>query len=186
MFPCFSLLFGSLLAQFNAPLSTSDFTNSIDQYSLWFLLIAVGAGLATFLEIALPLAAAERQIKRVREAYLKSLLRQDQTFYDTNKAGELAARLTEDTLTMVGGIGDKVTSSVHYSITFLAGLAIGFARSWQLTLVIFAVVPLIIVVMGFLRLATVGYESAVAKAYAKAGDAANEVFANIRTVVSWR
>ena len=185
IFPCFSLLFGALLADFNSPSIATNFTSTIDTYSLYFLLIAIGAALATFLEIALPLVAAERQIKRVREAYLHSLLRQDQEYYDSNKAGELASRLTEDTLTMTGGIGDKITSTVHYSITFLAGLAIGFARSWELTLVIFATIPLIVVVMGFLRMATVGYEAAIAKAYAKAGDAANETFSNIRTVLAY-
>jgi ABC-type multidrug transport system fused ATPase/permease subunit len=93
---------------------------------------------------------AERQIRRVREAYVNALLRQEVAFYDTNKAGELASRMIEDTLTMSGGIAEKSFASIHYSITFLGGIAVGFARSWQLTLVMFGALPVIMVVMAFL------------------------------------
>ena len=39
--------------------------------------------------------------------------------------------------------------------------------------------------MGFLKNATVSFEARISKAYAKAGDAANETFANIRTVFAY-
>ena len=87
IFPIFSLFFGSLLGNLNN--STAGIEGAVNHFSLIFLIIALAAGVATFLEIALPMMAAERQIKRVREAYLKALLRQDQGFYDTNKGSEL-------------------------------------------------------------------------------------------------
>ena len=106
IFPLFAVTFGSLLGELNNAANT-NLQASIDMYALYFLIIAIGAGVATFLEIALPLIAAERQIKRVREAFLRTLLRQDQSFYDMNKGSELAAGLTENSLTLVAGIGDR-------------------------------------------------------------------------------
>lgn len=102
---CFTLLFGQLLAAFNAP--QTDFVGTINRYALYFFLLAIGAGLASFAE-ALPTITAERQVRRVRTAYLAALLRQDIAFYDTHKGGELAARLTEDALSMVGGSASGV------------------------------------------------------------------------------
>jgi ATP-binding cassette subfamily B (MDR/TAP) protein 1 len=150
IFPGFALLFGDLLSQFNTVTSTDEFVAKINRYALWFLLIAIGAGVTALLENALPMITAERQIRRVREAYVNALLRQEVAFYDTNKAGELASRMIEDTLTMSGGIAEKSFASIHYSITFLGGIAVGFARSWQLTLVMFGALPVIMVVMAFL------------------------------------
>ena len=128
---------------------------------------------------------AERQVRRVRTAYLAALLRQDIAFYDTHKGGELAARLTEDALSMIGGMGAKVTSTLHFTATFVGGLVVGFTSSWQLTLVVFAAVPFIIVIMGFLSRITVSFESRMAAAYARAGNSANETIANIRTVFAY-
>jgi hypothetical protein len=124
IFPLFSLLFGELLNAFNAPSGGgSDFTETINRYALWFLLIAIGAAIAAFLENALIMVTAERQIRRVREEYLRALLRQDVGFYDLNKAGELAARLVEDSLTMSQGIAEKVSGSVRSAFTFIGASA---------------------------------------------------------------
>lgn len=72
-------------------------------------------------------------------------------------------------------VGAKVTSTIHFTATFVGGVIVGFTSSWQLTLVVFAAVPLIMVIMGFLAKLTVSFESRMAAAYARAGDSANEV-----------
>ena len=70
-------------------------------------------------------------------------------------------------MTMIGGIADKTTNSIHYSITFVAGIAVGFSQSWQLTLVMFSAIPVLTIIMAYLKTSTVGFESKIAKAYAK-------------------
>jgi ABC-type multidrug transport system fused ATPase/permease subunit len=100
-------------------------------------------------------------------------------------AGEVTARLSGDTTVYYAGIADKVTGTIHYSITFIAGLVIGFTKSWQLTLIIFAIVPFLVVIMGFLKKVTESFESRVTAAYARAGDTATEVFTGIRTVAAY-
>lgn len=82
-------------------------------------------------------------------------------------------------------MGAKVTSTLHFSATFVGGIVVGFTSSWQLTLVVFAAIPVIIVIMGFLARLTVSFESSMAAAYARAGDSANETIANIRTVFAY-
>jgi ATP-binding cassette subfamily B (MDR/TAP) protein 1 len=185
IFPGFSLIFGELLNLFNDASAGGDFVADIERYALWFLLLSVGAGLFSFLESALAIVTAERQVRRVREAYLRALLRQPVAYFDVNKGGEMAASLVEDTLTLMNGLSDKISSTFKYTITFLAGIAVGFARSWQLTLTMFTLLPLIVIVMGALAFHIRTFESRSAAAYAKAGDAATETFASIRTVAAF-
>ena len=183
IFPLFSLAFGAFLGELTS--ATADIIATINQFALYFLIIAVCAALCTLIETSLPIVAAERQIKRVRVAYLRSLLQQDQEYYDSHKGNELAAALMENSLTMVEGMAEKTTNTIRFGLTFVAGLAVGFARSWQLTLLMFSAIPILAVVIYVMWRFTVGYESAIAKAYAKAGDAASETFANVRTVLSY-
>ena len=132
VFPLFAILFGSLLSAFNGSSFSTTLSN---QYALWFLLIALGMGVCSLLDTTLVMYTAERQIRRVREEYMRALLRQEIAYFDVNKAGEMAARMTEDSLSMSDAMATKMTTSVRYSVTFIGGIAVGFASSWQLTLV---------------------------------------------------
>jgi ATP-binding cassette, subfamily B (MDR/TAP), member 1 len=98
---------------------------------------------------------------------------------------QLATRLTEDSLSMLGGIGPAIAQAIQYSAAFVAGIVVGFVSSWQLTLLVFACVPVMVVIMGFLKRFTTTFASRVAAAYAKAGDCASETVANIRTVLAY-
>ena len=107
---------------------------------------------------------------------------------------------------MLSGLGQPVAQAIQYTSAFVAGIVVGFVSSWQLTLLIFAAVPLceysrmvsfvlgvfimmpfvvVVVIMGFLRRFMSSFETRIAKAYAKAGDAATETFSNIRTVLAY-
>ena len=47
------------------------------------------------------------------------------------------------------GIGDKVGVVVQGLSSFIAGLAIAFWKSWEMTIVVLSLVPLLIVSLGF-------------------------------------
>jgi hypothetical protein len=67
------------------------------RYSLYFLLLAIGAGVATLVEIALPLYTSERQVRNLRREFLRALLRQEAGWHDTNRAGRHSAAEEEGT-----------------------------------------------------------------------------------------
>jgi ATP-binding cassette, subfamily B (MDR/TAP), member 1 len=97
----------------------------------------------------------------------------------------MAARLTEDTITIATGIGDKLTSTVRFIATFVIGIALGFYHSWAVTLVVFATVPAISILMFRLKVSTERYEAAVAAAYARAGDVVKEALSAVRLVLAF-
>lgn len=91
IFPLFTLVFANLLNSFNSP----NLGDEVNTYALYFLIIAIVAGFASYVATALPMAAAERQMAKVRTAYLKALLRQDVGFMDTSQAGGRCPRVLQ-------------------------------------------------------------------------------------------
>jgi ATP-binding cassette subfamily B (MDR/TAP) protein 1 len=75
-------------------------------------------------------------------------------------------------------------AAIQYMCTFLIGLIIGFVRSWQLTLLICAFVPFMIVVGAGMRVSLARLETLAINSYAHAGSIASEVLGNIRAVVA--
>ncbi|KAF7079885.1 hypothetical protein CFC21_084056 [Triticum aestivum] len=76
----------------------------------------------------------------------------------------------------------KLINFMHYISRFLAGFAIGFSRVWQISLVTLAIVPLIAIAGGTYAYVTIGLMARVRKSYVKAGEIAEEVIGNVRTV----
>ncbi|XP_019702682.1 ABC transporter B family member 2 isoform X2 [Elaeis guineensis] len=71
---------------------------------------------------------------------------------------------------------------MHYISRFIGGFAIGFARIWQIGLVTLSIVPLIAIAGGIYAYIATGLIARVRKSYVKAGEIAEEVIGNVRTV----
>jgi ATP-binding cassette subfamily B (MDR/TAP) protein 1 len=138
--PAFSLIFGDLLNSFNVP---SDMLSVVSRYALNLVWIGLGTFFASWGSIAIFIGVGERQARRIREEYLRSILKQDMSWFDQHKAGELSTRLVADTELIQEGITQKAQAYVQFMSTFLAGVILGFVKGWQLTLVILAVTPLL-------------------------------------------
>ena len=52
--------------------------------------------------------AAEAQVFRIRNLFLKAVLRQDIGWYDVNQTGDFAARMSDDLTKLQEGIGEKI------------------------------------------------------------------------------
>lgn len=137
--PLFSLIFGAAINSLND--SPAAIVDTVSTLALYFFLIAIGTGVLTTLEIALITRAAEKNMARLRLAYVQRLLALDAAYYDTHRVGECVTRLAEATLTVSTGL-EKVASAMRYTATLICGLAIGFSKSWKLTLIIMGCAPL--------------------------------------------
>lgn len=72
-----------------------EFIRRIDTIVFIFLEIAGSVWIASYLQVGLLQASAERQVHKIRLAYYKSVLRQNIAWYDENPSGELASRVSE-------------------------------------------------------------------------------------------
>jgi ATP-binding cassette subfamily B (MDR/TAP) protein 1 len=165
--PSFSLIFGDLLNSFNTQGALLD---AVTKDSYYFLAVGAGAFLCAWAGIGMNMVVAERQAKRLREAYMTAVLRQDMAWFDQHKAGELSVRLTSDIEMVVEGMSQKLSMSIQFTTTFCTGLLIGFIKGWQLTLVILACAPFLAAGGAFIGQRMGLAQKQAADAYAKAGE----------------
>uniref|UniRef100_A0A1I7YA15 ABC transmembrane type-1 domain-containing protein n=1 Tax=Steinernema glaseri TaxID=37863 RepID=A0A1I7YA15_9BILA len=101
--------------------------------------------------------ACERQIRRIRNAYLRGVLRQNIGWYDETRSGTLTTQLTDNIDRMKEGMGDKIGVLFQGLAQFGAGFGIAFYYSWKMTLVMLGVIPILVVLAIIMaKVSTVG------------------------------
>ncbi|EFN84122.1 Multidrug resistance protein-like protein 49 [Harpegnathos saltator] len=129
--------------------------------------------------------AATRQIARVRKIFLRAVLRQDMTWYDTNTSTNFASRITEDLDKMKDGIGEKLGIFIYLVSSFTASIIISFVYGWKLTLVVLSCAPIIVIATAIVAKVQSSLSALELAAYGQAGNVAEEVLGAIRTVVAF-
>ncbi|CAN1859957.1 ABC transporter B family member 2 [Linum perenne] len=134
-------------------------------------------------KVACWMHSGERQAGKMRMAYLRALLNQDITLFDTEAStGEVIAAITSDIIVVQDAISEKAGNFLHYFSRFVSGFIIGFAKVWQISLVTLSIVPFIALAGGIYAYVTIGLLARIRKSYVKAGEIAEEVIGNVRTV----
>lgn len=135
--PATTLVFGQLIDTFGmwqiqafpGQLVTSDeLSRSVNEKSLYFVYLAALAFVTTYVFMAIFVYTSEASSFRIRKAYLKAVMRQNIGWFDQVGAGEVATRITNDTLLIQDGIGEKVPLCVASLATFLSGFVIAFIK----------------------------------------------------------
>ena len=122
---------------------------------------------------------------RIRQRYFNALIRQDTAWYDNNSTGELTTRLTADLNLIQDGISSKPGVAIKSIVSFVSGFAIAFTKGWQLALVLTASFPVIAAVVVVMTKVRSGGSERAQKAYASAGDVAQQALSSIRTVYAF-
>ncbi|KAH9508576.1 Multidrug resistance protein 1 [Bulinus truncatus] len=69
--------------------------DKMTEFAIYYCIIGGGVLIASYLQVSLWMTAAERQAHRIRQHFLKNILRQDIGWFDTHEAAELNTRLAE-------------------------------------------------------------------------------------------
>ncbi|XP_010273385.1 PREDICTED: ABC transporter B family member 9 [Nelumbo nucifera] len=183
--PLMTLIFGELINAFGAS-NRSHVVAAVSKVSLKFIYLAIGSGLASFLQVASWMVTGERQAARIRGLYLKTILRQDITFFDTETTtGEVIGRMSGDTILIQDAMGEKVGKFIQLISTFIGGFAIAFAKGWLLALVMLTCIPLLVVAGGVMSIFISKMSSREQIAYTEAGNIVEQTVGAIRTVASF-
>ncbi|CAN1859950.1 ABC transporter B family member 2 [Linum perenne] len=201
--PVFFIFFGKLINIIGlAYLFPKEASHKVAKYSLDFLYLSIVIMFSSWIEVACWMHSGERQAGKMRMAYLRALLNQDITLFDTEAStGEVIAAITSDIIVVQDAISEKVISLhschfiikllceiqlkgnfLHYFSRFVSGFIIGFAKVWQISLVTLSIVPFIALAGGIYAYVTIGLLARIRKSYVKAGEIAEEVIGNVRTV----
>jgi ATP-binding cassette subfamily B (MDR/TAP) protein 1 len=122
---------------------------------------------------------------KVREEYLKAILRQNIGYFDKLGAGEVTTRITADTNLIQDAISQKVALTITGVATFITAFIIGFIRYWKLTLICSCTVVAIVVVMGGGSKFVVQFSKKSLATYAVGGSVAEEVLSSIRNATAF-
>ncbi|PQQ05202.1 putative multidrug resistance protein [Prunus yedoensis var. nudiflora] len=140
MTPLTMLVLSRVINEYGGGEGTLTFSNAIvDKYSLRLLVVAIGVGVSAFIEGICWTRTAERQTSRMRMEYLKSVLRQEVAFFDSQANSSMTfqvistissdAHLIQDTIAekvlkdlgaetngayrVAGGIAEQAISSIR-------------------------------------------------------------------------
>lgn len=159
--------------------------SNLNWITVVLLIIYVADCLLALFSGVLYTVAAARCSCRLRSLVLRNMLRQDVAFFDTVRIGELLNRLSTDTEVIQSVVTSNLVGWFIPSCQVIIGFVILFWYSWQLTLVILSVTPVILIVMFLQGTCMKVLTEQELSALAGAGSKAAEVLDNIRTVRSF-
>ncbi|KAI0267305.1 P-loop containing nucleoside triphosphate hydrolase protein [Gloeopeniophorella convolvens] len=198
--PLMSLLFGNLTQDFvnfsnsikNAqpgdPTSSAEIDEAAKKFrhvaandASYLTYIGVAMFVCTYIYMNIWVYTAEAAAKRVRERYLRAILRQDIAFFDKVGAGEVATRIQTDTHLVQQGMSEKVALVVSFLSAFITGFALAYARNWRLALAMSSILPMISITGAIMNKFLSKYMQLSLKHVAEGGSLAEEVVSTIRT-----
>ncbi|KAL5863140.1 hypothetical protein ACOSQ3_000654 [Xanthoceras sorbifolium] len=180
--PLMTILTGQLTDAFGQNQNNSHVVDVVSKVCLKFVYLAMGAAVASFLQVSCWMVTGERQAARIRGLYLKTILRQDIGFFDNEtNTGEVVGRMSGDTVLIQDAMGEKVGKFLQFISTFFGGFVIAFTTGWLLTLVLANSIPLIIIAGGVMVIVISKSVSRGQNAYAKAATVVEQTIGAIKT-----
>ncbi|KAK7264799.1 hypothetical protein RJT34_32410 [Clitoria ternatea] len=198
------LLIGTLAAAVNGAilptvgLLLSDMINTffepadeLRKDSRFWAIIFLSLSMASF--ILYPLrsyffaVAGSKLIKRIRLMCFEKIIHMEISWFDRaeHSSGALGARLSTDAASIRTLVGDALGLLVQDIATAITALVIAFEASWQLSLIVLVLLPLLLV-NGHVQIKSMqGFSSDAKKLYEEASQVANDAVGNIRTVAAF-
>ena len=126
-----------------------------------------------------------RMCHRLKREYFRTILMQEQGWFDANNPYEFATKVQAQLEQVEFGIGEKFGVIIQMAAQCVSGFVIAFILSWEITLVMLCVSPLVIVIIMILVKALRIGIIMERKIWEKAGGFAEELLYNIKIVSSF-
>ncbi|KAI8081656.1 P-loop containing nucleoside triphosphate hydrolase protein [Halteromyces radiatus] len=189
IFPVYATIVANVIIIISQP----DFTQhqqgpfqSTNLYSILFLIIGIWAFLSIGGRRFAFELAGERYMRRLRYQLFSRLLAQEIGFFDQeeNSVGALSSRLAMDVKNVTEMVITVWGEFIQLLFTACAGLAIAFAHSWVLTLIMQCMIPCLVLSTAYESVINRRFHDKTKKAYEQSSQVANEAIREIRTVAS--
>lgn len=164
IFPVFGILISNVIEAFYEPPDKLK-----KDSNFWSSMFLIFGGLSL---VSLPArsyffgVAGSKLIRRIRLMTFEKVINMEIAWFDNpeNSSGAIGARLSADAATVRSLVGDALGLTVENITTLVAGLLIAFLANWQLSLIILALVPLL-VLNGYVQMKFIKGFSKDAKVY---------------------
>ena len=165
-------------------LINKDFAGA--QQNILFLCAAgTGDALLDFWCVYLFGIAQQRIIRGLRLNLFQAILRQDISFFDMTKTGEITSRLTTDCAEMANDLTSVFRFTIESLVRIGGIIAYMFVRSWRLGLLALGVIPITSMINRIYAKFMHHNQKKVQTALADANSVATEAIGAVRTVCSF-
>ena len=183
------IIFGSLAGLFqgffNGTVSGDYFDSQLSHFTLYFLYLAIAEFVTIYICTVGFIYTGEHIAQKIREQYLKAILRQNIGYFDKLGAGEITTRITADTNLVQDGLSEKIALTLSAIATFVTAFIIAFIKYWKLTLILSSTVFSIVAIMAGGSSFIIKYNKQSLESYAKGGTIAEEVISSIRNATAF-
>ncbi|MCU0501879.1 MAG: ABC transporter ATP-binding protein/permease [Anaerolineae bacterium] len=149
------------------------------------LAIAIAQAFMGFGQTYLIGRVGERVVANLRKALYEHLHMMPLRFFAATRVGELTSRLSNDVMTIQEAVTTTILSLVSQTVTLIGGIVIILVMSWQLTLVMLAIVPLAVLGMIMLGRIIRRLSKQVQDNLAEINATADEALTGVRIVKSF-
>jgi hypothetical protein len=111
-------------------------TDKLKRIIFTLSVIFVVGGFFTFIRGYLYSLVGERLVRVIRRQLFECIIRQDISFFDINKTGELMNRLSADTTVIQSSLSVNVSMGLRSLAMIFVSTILLFVTSWKLTLVV--------------------------------------------------
>ncbi|RLN75709.1 hypothetical protein BBJ28_00001808 [Nothophytophthora sp. Chile5] len=190
VFPVWGLIFTKITVLFFEYDKTKhEMLQDARYWALGFVGLGVLFGISSMLQYYGFAVTSQRLVARVRLSTFRAMLHQEIGWFDMteNASGALVSRLATDSAILQVMTSETLNHGLVNLTTLVIALGISFAHSWQMTLVILAVCPILILAFYIQgqQMSGAAANKINNEADAAAGSLFNESIGSIRTVASF-
>jgi ATP-binding cassette subfamily B (MDR/TAP) protein 1 len=151
---------------------------------LYFIYLAIASFVLETIATAGWQQSGRRIARKVREEYLRALLKQNMGFYDSFGAGKMTSHITADMSAIQDAISEKVGLVLATTATFVGAFIVGFTQYWALALVLSSGLIAIVLLMGLVAIPLQSSGKKAGEGTAEAATVVDEAFSAIKTVLA--
>ncbi|KAK0615532.1 ABC transporter fmpD [Lasiodiplodia hormozganensis] len=146
-FPLLGIIFGQLIDDLNSATCSSDssqdagYQSSVDGKILYVVYLAIAQFGFMYIHLSCWSLGGARLAQRLREQYLKALLRQEPSFFDKLPGGEVSSRLNGDVQSIRNGTSEKVGICISSASFFVTAYVVAFVKHAALAGILVSLVP---------------------------------------------
>ncbi|KAF2468425.1 leptomycin B resistance protein pmd1 [Lindgomyces ingoldianus] len=152
-FPLIGILFGQLVDDLNSATcdegittnASSEVQSSINSKVLLLVYVSIASFALIYIYIVCWNLTSQRLAQRIRERYLRNLLKQDVAFFDKLQAGEVSSRLNGDIQILETGTSEKVGIFLACLSFCITAYIIAFMKDAKLAGILLSLIPAFII-----------------------------------------
>ena len=123
--------------------------SKIMRIAIVVVLLYVFSGLFSFVQQVMMTRISQRVVYNLRQDLKAKMARVPIKYYDTHSNGDIMSRMVNDMDNIAGTLQQGMIQIITSTITFVGVLALMISISWKLTLVALVIIPLSLLVVGF-------------------------------------